>query len=606
MLLTRMESSITATRRAFLSAAAAAGVATPAFGGPARSANASSSSHGVVDLSEFGFVGDADADLGKGTDDTSAWRAAISAAAERHAGTILVPWGRTGVSLVTDAIVDGVMPSGLRFIAAGPATVNGRYGATLLYTGAEICWRITHPGRNSSEGGWMFSGLGFRTSDGRATMFDFNDATTHGIVRDVDPRKYSALENIRFERCYFQGAGAGRNQTGDAIRGAKLFQLTIDDSCVIRDFRRAVWLHGCDNCSIAARIFLCARGVMVEASGTFGNDNLIASRFVGGSPAANSEECYFLWDDANSTAIHEPYLEELSNRTAVALVYLNGYETLLLRPHFAGRPVFRLGPKAREIVFLQPSITSYDGASPPIIDEPASWDFGYQQTDYRVSIIGANANVQAMFGTHPRLCYHATNRIGGYDRKRWAPLPATPSGGHGISLTALNFWARCAGSAASGGVGGLVQDRAANGGWAIDLDRSIVQGGLAAQLLVGRDLMPGDRLRLKARYRSAASEGWFSVVSRNGAFVTNVPFPTSGAEWRTIEHVVQLDDWHPGDVLEHAIYQGHAPDGDMRIDFINYSAVPPPPALPTGGAVIDEEARRAIAAVIAQISGPAG
>jgi hypothetical protein len=566
-------------RRGVLGLAIAAGTTIPSI--RARSSpSPSPSSISRITLAEFGFVGDWSEESRRGTDDTQAWRNAIAAAHERNIGTIIVPWGVTGASFVADAIVDGPLPSGIVFEAEKPIDPSGASGVYIVYGGSTTCWNVDHRGRGGSEGRWTFRGLGFRTLDARATMFDFNRATTHGIVRDVDPEQYSSLEDIRFEGCYFQGAGGGNEQTGDAIRGAKLFQFIIDETSFIRDFRRGIWLYGCDNCTVSVRSFLCARSIMIEASGTFGNDNKIDSRFIGGSPAASSEDVYFIWDNCNSTAVHETYLEELDHALATALIYLDGYETLVLRPHMAGRPAFRLGPNARDIVMIAPSITRYEVVHQPIIDPPVSWDFGYEQSDHRMTVIAASKNAQQTFGTHPRLLWVGAVPAGGNNRLPFpssieAPGLATQAG-YGPAmrhLSALHWWSRSVGTVASGGIAGMVTDTGASGGWAIHLSALTKQGGMSAQLVVGRDIFPREKLRICMRIRSNDTTGWFSIIAREKrGFWKSIPIgPSTGADYRIIEHVIDLADWKFGEILEHAIYQGEPPKSDIWLDFITYS-----------------------------------
>ncbi len=538
-------------------------------------------SDAFVDLAEFGYAGDWNERTGKGTDDTAAWRAGIAAANERNIGRILVPEGASGGSYVAGSVCDGPLPAGLVFEAQRPVDTEGTSGARLIYGGSATCWNVDHRGRGGSEGRWTFRGIGFRTLDPGATMFDFNRAAHHGTVLDNDPQKFSALENIRFESCWFRGAGGGQRQTGDAIRGAKLFQFVIDETSFIRDFRRGVWLYGCDNCSVAMRSFLCARSVMVEASGTFGNDNRIESRFLGGSPAASSEDVYFIWDNGNSTAIHETYLEELDNRTATALVYLDGYETILLRPHFAGGPSFRLGPRGREITMIAPSITRHQTFAAPVFDLPASWDFGFEQTDYRILVVGATHNVQLTFGAHPRLQWFAPLPTPGSAALAYASAAqlttAFGTGPGSRILSALNWWGRAAGTVATGGIAGLTRDGAASTGWAIWLSGEIKQGGLATQFSIGRDIFVGENLRVRIRYRSADTSGWLSVIASGArGFDTALNLGRStGAAYEMAEFLVDLSGWQAGETLEHFVYVGAPNRSQIWIDFIEYTRMVP-------------------------------
>ena len=95
---------------------------------------------------------------------------------------------------------------------------------------------------------------------------------------------------------------------------------------------------------------------------------------------------------------------------------------------------------------------------------------------------------------------------------------------------------------------------------------------MSAQIVVGRDIFPGERLRLSMRVRCKDATGWFSILTRSGkGFWKAVPLAiVSSDRYQMIEHVVHLADWNIGDVLEHAIYQGSEPSNELRIDFISY------------------------------------
>ena len=50
----------------------------------------------------------------------------------------------------------------------------------------------------------------------------------------------------------------------------------------VYSWRRAFWLKGCDNAEIKARMAGNNRAVMIDGSGTFGNNNRINAKYIGG------------------------------------------------------------------------------------------------------------------------------------------------------------------------------------------------------------------------------------------------------------------------------------------------------------------------------------
>jgi hypothetical protein len=529
-----------------------------------------------LSLAMFGYKADG------ATDDTDAWKRGIAVATAKSLKTIRVPWGAAGVSVVAGQIINGIMAPGLEFVGEGRGLPNAEWihRPQLKYTGTGTCWFINHAGENATSGYWTWKNITFRATTAKGTMFDFNDAATGRVVTDSD--QYSYLKDITFDRCFFYGGHGGANQTGDAIRAAKAFNLRTMTTCFFRGWRRAPWLYGCDNCTLSHEAFLNACCARLEASGTFGNDNEITSRFFGSSPSAASEDVYKVWDNCNSTVIrHFLYEDNLGND--VAAIYINGYETLIEKMHIGDLRPLRVGPQAREWILLAPSITA-PLAAPIVFDEPASWDFGNEQTDYRGLVIGATRNIRTAFGSHPRLLYGnkfpATAPDKNYgiavDQEQDFISDARGTRPRRRRLSALNFWSRSTGTLSNSGPSSMVPSDTASGGWVIKLASGAASGGLAMRLLLGRELMPGDRVKVTIRLKSTDTNGWYSSVSGNGGDAVNRPIGPGTGEWQFKTWVDYLDPatWAVGETYSHDIYRGAVPNGDCLIDFIEYEVLP--------------------------------
>lgn len=545
-----------------------------------------------LSLAEFGYVADGS------TDDTAAWQAAIAAAEDLDIRTILVPWGATGVSLVSGQIVNGVLPSGLTFEGEGRGQASDyETGLRLKYTGSGTCWFINHYTYTGEAGRWIWRNLGFEATDPEATMFDFNDVLNHGTVTDFDPEAetnyYTYLSHIRFESCFFAGPAGGAEQTGDAIRGAKLFHLVVDENCYIRGWRRGLYLKGCDNVTLAPRAFQNARNSMIEASGTFGNDARIDVRFFGGAYTASSEDRYLFWDSGNSSTYVGTFVEDRGANACTALFYLNGLSTSVIAPHFGpnsnGIPLFHLGPSAREAMILHPKLSVANATWAPIIDDPADTALGGNQTGYYATIVGAPVDFQRSCGVHPRLRYIAPQR-GAFtpaDQGREMLADARGYRPRDAILSALDYWDSPYGTPASNGIAEFVTDSAASSGWAMRLDKDLYPSGLAPRLLIGQDAMPGDRLRIRLRAKSSdgtnwayITEKWTDVTETTGGFNSVLgDLSTLGASFTTIESEVDLTGFTAGQVLRIEIYNvgdvaGHpTAHADIVVDYLAWSVV---------------------------------
>ena len=381
-----------------------------------------------VSLAAFGFKGDGV------SDDTLAWRQAIAFAGSKGIRTVLVP---AGVSLVNGSIVDAAhpLPPGLTFSGEGTAVDSPyRRRSRLAYAGGGVCWDIAYPiGAPASTGRWAWDGLTFQCTDPTGTMFSFGSPQKHLPSDDRADDPYMFLSGIAFRNVMaFGGSG-----TGDFLRACKTFHIDIDALSSVYGFRRAFWLNGCDNCRIAARMVGNNRAVMIERSGTFGNNNRIDINYIGGPDRPfGGEPSYSIHDRGIMTTIERGILFE--GLGVAAHLFLDGYGTELYSPQLGqGAPFFELGPSAREVAVYSPRCTVISAISAPIVHPAESANFGNSQSDYRMRIVDAPQSIQAIIPAHP--AYRHDRRIAqsqpecakrggiGRARRQWVSRPPLTS-----------------------------------------------------------------------------------------------------------------------------------------------------------------------------------
>lgn len=566
----------------------------------------------TISLADFGYVANGV------TDDLLAWQRAITAAAAAGVGIIEVPWGATGVSIVSGSICNGTLPPGLRFVGIGAGSGSYRGNRpTLRYTGSGVCWNIVYPSYATIDetGDWAWENMIFDATDYDATMFSFQDPLTHN---PVDGAGYSYLRNVAFRNVLAGGAGEaftdGGKQNGDFLRAAKLFHLEIDHQCFIASWRRGLWLKGCDNSRISGRFIQNNRHVMIEGSGGFGNDNMVDSRFFGPITIAGTtdvdftEPAYLLWDDAKATTVLSTFFEETADISgypagaarATALVYLNGFGTRLLGPLFGGAALFELGPDARECGIADPLVTIFNAGWAPIINTATTTDFGYNQGDYRLTVTNPRENAQRIIGTNPRLIYF--NQSKGYealpDYSR--QLTAGSAGIQPVShiCHALDFWSRHHDVLFSGGAE-LIADATSSTGWAIKLNHSTLLAGMTLRFVVGTDIQPG---WFRALIRTkGANTSWSARVDYDptGAnTITTVTPANSPGSYATSSQAVDGTGWVIGKEVLFQIFKNGSPAADLYADFAELRPVAVAVTAPTGGATVDTEGRAATASIL--------
>jgi hypothetical protein len=567
-----------------------------------------------VRLTRYGFKGNGSAD------DTQAWRDAITEATDLNIRRLIQPMNdENQFSLVTGKIVDGgFLPFGLTFEGEGRhdgnANIPGR--CRIMYAGTGACWDIRIPfgvgaGQAVEAGRWSWRNMHFQCSDGAGSMFDFQRAGTYTPV-DGSVDGYAYLTGARWESCFFLGKQAGAAQTGDAIKATKCFSFVVDKMCQFQGWRRGVSLLGADDWTVEARFAVNTRSIHHEARGTFGSNLQIHSNWLSRAPKENSETPYSIYDTGSGTSVVGTFMEgtiEGGVPNERAGYYMGGFGTHLVGCRFADLAPIEVGAGARECMVINPGFGSYVAGRAAIVNDPTSWDWGFQQEDFRVSIVGASKIASKYLGSHPRLAYldRQPQQFDSYDgaiiqpdqdvemlvdsrgyRPRQtiiAPHQKPPRAESTIVATGFT----------------VVQDAGASRGWAYNLANA-AQTGLAAEWRVGSDLMRGDTARIQLRARSGSASGWQLFAFRNGTFISAVfgSQAITGASYAEFLGSVYLDPavWQPGDVLMLAVLQASAVTGPCLVDYLHVAPSAPAIAAPSGGTVVDAEARAQLSLVI--------
>ncbi|MEP9401704.1 hypothetical protein [Sphingomonas sp. VNH70] len=517
----------------------------------------------VVKLSDFGYVAD---DL---TDNRAAWRAAITYADTNNIRVVEVPSGVGRTSQIVGS--DFALPPGLTFQGSGQNN-DGPYDRTsrIRFTGTDALFDIDFPtGGPSQTGYWRFEALSFETVDPSASIFSINRPASYD-PSDTDNHRF--VMNLVLDGIYGVGTGSG---TGDFLKAAKLFQLQVLANCEFAGWRRAFWLKGCDNCYVSGRMYSNNRHVMLQGSGTFGNDNVVDLRYAGNADPRTGEDAYMLWDSASKTTLQSGGLFEQTpgSGNLRAYLYLNGYGGRYVSPFWSNGPLFELGPDARECVLEHPTTTVL--TPPSIVSDGASTDYGYAQEDLRLRITHASRNAQLSIGRHPRLIYvdppRATIDTLAADREMVIVGGRAQPRNH--FLSAANWWGISTGQPGGGRIR-FVGDADTSAGHAVRCDRQIPGSCFSALLRVGRELArTNQRVQYRAKLTGALTTGeWVTIITRNGQFHGNVPRPATGS-YAPYEVSVDLSGWNEGDVFGFVCYPNGSPNVSADFDYVAITPV---------------------------------
>lgn len=554
-----------------------------------------------VNVLDYGYRADAEFAGGDindpanwtGTDNTDAIIEAIAQAVAAGVSAIEIP---PGTGLFSEPFIDGVLAPGLTFRGVGP---NGYFNSTgagdaiaarMLYSGADTAAKITSPYGSPPEAtttlNLTFENLSLGCIQRSASFFDFNDATGAHVTNPASS-PYSVLMGftMRNVRMIKDGEPTTSN-TGDFIRANKLFQIKGDTSCYVSGWRRGLWLRCCDVSEIdIGRFELNGRHVQLEKYGTFGNDVVVRTTFLGPLRSGHAESPYCVYDMAAGTVIEAAETEaELSD----ALFYYGGEGTHVKSGTWLAAPMFELAPTGKNVIIDAPLIYADSGVT-PIIQPPASNDFGASSTNYSAIIRSASTRARKAIGVNPRITYDgAVNSAGYVSNKELMRFDERGMRPKGAEFSIRNPpRSNTLGTIASGGITEWIEDSEAFNGWLWRLASATPQSGVVVSLTCGIDLMPGDRMAVKARIKTTNTVpgGWGCIILYNGVFggvPLDLPESTSGMELAEgiVDFGVAIPAMDYGDSVQFVIYNVAA-DGDLYGEFLSYELLPPADALAT-------------------------
>jgi hypothetical protein len=568
-----------ASKAAYEGPAGAANIGTSdALGGP--SAPAIHSYEQVRRLTWYGFKGNGSAI------DTEAVRTAFFDAHETNLRQLVVP---RGLSLIDGPVVgeDNPIPWGLTVTCEG-RNPDGLYESfsRFVYSGSGSMFDIkSRTGAGARVGRLKFSGLFFQTLNPAANVFRFNDPRTFtpSDIPGSGDDDYNFISGVLFDFCGAIGVG-GPTQTGDFITAQKLFELEVTAQCEMYNFRRAFDLYACDNSSLSPRTVGNGRAFHIEKSGNFGNNNKINVPYSGGvSNAGNVEDAYLVWDNCRGTRIGSGSSMLMEGAHSAAHLYLDGYGTTIDSPLFgASSKIFRLGPSGREIAMTSPRVpvTNLDWA--PIIDDPSSWAYGDQQSDYRIRIYDAPLNFQNIIGaanTKGRVVMStgATHGLGLPQADE--PGIATTKGFLSpVVCTAANYW----GGVGIGGmpIEGIVADIGATGDRAIKISNQQGSGFGLYTKIGGRASAALYKVNIRNRLSAAIATGSFTFIATRapagstdpGVFFQALTINLGTTYGRAAPDTLDLSSWGDGDILGLELYNNGTGVG-MWVDYIALTPV---------------------------------
>jgi hypothetical protein len=431
-------------------------------------------------------------------------------------------------------------------------------GTVIKYTGSDICFKFQQANGSSDNGAMVFENFTFQATGSTAGMFQFNDPALTPVPTDTGTTP-AFIREVRFNGCSFWGAGSATQ--GDAIKGVKLFELVVDESCQFRGWRRGIWLYGCDNNTLSGRFFGNGRHLQLEGAGTFGNDNLITARFLGFTYNAGEAQ-YGVYDSANHTTMLGNDLELFAGTTAA--MYLDGIYCEYYSVDFqfsSSVPPFSIGPNARSVVFYGANSKTTVGT--PIVAAATSIDsFGNLGDFPGVIFINPAALLTAALRGVPR-----TFIVGNQPRTTGAMenIGLTVATSNGLAskrfvLTASNYNGSSYGTGFSEPL--LVVDSASYIGTAVQI-KSVDLNGFMTSFTVGNGINNGDTVKVTIFSKASATPGagtFRYVIAQNYAGIGNGALSNS-TSYAANTVTYTLAGFATGDAFSVGVYNAGVSDG---------------------------------------------
>jgi hypothetical protein len=499
----------------------------------------------LVDVRDYG------ADSSGLTDSTAAIKAAATASKR-----VYFP---AGTYLCNSALFDNVPVSqGLYWYGEKRGGLDQIDGTVIKYTGSGICFKFQQANGTSDNGAMVFENFTFQATNATAGMFQFNDpALTPTPTNDSTTPAF--IREIAFKGCAFWGAGSVTQ--GDGIKGVKLFELTIDQNCYFRGWRRAIWLYGCDNNTVDGRFAYNGRHIQLENVNTFGNDNLITARWFGVTYNAGEAQ-YPVYDAGDHTTMVGNDLEPLAGATAA--MYLNGVycQYYSLDWQFSNTvPPFSLGSAARCLTFINTNSKSSVGV--PIIASATTIDAPSILNDYPgVTFINPAASLMTALRGVPRVMVQGRQARTTGQLENTGQEVATSNGlaSKRYVINASNYNARSVSAGFSEPL--LVVDSASYIGTAVQI-KSVNLNGFLVDFTVGNAINNGDTIKVTVIGKASAAPGAGTFrynIAKNLTGVSNGALSTA-TSYTANTATYTLAGFASGDLLSIGVYNAGVTDG---------------------------------------------
>lgn len=462
-------------------------------------------------------------------DNAAAFKKAIIAA--RNWNVKKLAWG--GMLPFTSRITQNVsgvggddfsVPNGMEFEGRSPFAPTSTAPAVeagVTWNGAGAWWDQRNAIGVQFVGNWKFRNLKFNAGLNNNDMFHFGIANLAGAAYTPDNTGANPCftKNVAFHNCYLLGA----HGPGDGIQACKVFEFYTDPQTFGTNWRRAIWLKGCDQGKIYGRWDANGRGVMIERSGTFGNNNRITVEQMASSDVnSTSETKYFIYDTGEATKIDVGQLEDIASPPVQAYLYLGGTHPEIYTPHFnsSAAPMFELAPAFLDGTMIAP-MCPIGGVGAPIISAAASYDFGLAGADYRMRVWRAPRNFIEACGNNPRIIFEGAEE-GTVARRRsrdglHGNMSVTGGRRAHIYMDAGNYWGSFNGTniAFAGGISTMAVDTSFMGGWRMEMGNNT---GHAVKLICGQDFFSGDWIRwcIHGRHSAAHTATADYNIRKNG------------------------------------------------------------------------------------------
>ena len=437
-------------------------------------------------------------------------------------------------------------------------------GTVIKYTGSGVCFEFLEAVSAVTErGSNVFENFTFQATNAAGTMFEFNDPSTSADPYDAGTPGY--IRGIHFRNCAFWG-GSG---SGDAIRSWKTFELTTDEACYVRDWRRGAWLKASDNNTLAGRFNLNCRNIVIEGKGQWGNDNVVSARYSGVPKVGGSESGYCIWDSGQATTILNTGIEIAYGLAGVGM-YFNGYGTRVVGVNLminVSTP-WELGPDAKDIVFM--SMTTAGALGTPIWAAATSYDWSATHMYPGVTIVDSTEVIDELVFGLPR--HRVSQSVPRFAQARIDGEVVTAQGlaQKRMVITPTNFSGQSVGLGYQV-IGGIVVDAASFYGSAIEIAAVNNSGFSHRQFVCGQNIHEGDTIKVTLRYRMSsvpASGTFICAILKNLGWIGVGASISASTTYTTYTVSYTLSGFTAGDFVDVVVYNNATTDATLKIECL--------------------------------------